>query len=253
MTNEELALKVKSGDSNALSQLWEQNSGLAYIFARRRYNQLVTNGNTRGVELEDLKQAAFLALVRAVEYYDPEKGEGGAFNTVWDFYVKSEFGALLGTRTSKRDPLNNCTSLDTPLSDDADAETLEAIIPDPTDEFEEADARMWLEQLHDAIEKVLTGLNYKQNQAIRLHFYDGLNQTEAAARMETTRDSYRALFGGALRKLRRPENWKKLSDFIDLRTNFYRTGSAERQTSPVEENVILREELLSAHSWDPFW
>ena len=68
MTNEELAIKAKDGDADALLKLWEQNSGLTHIFARRKHDQLMANGNMCGVDMEDLTQAAFLALVRAVGY-----------------------------------------------------------------------------------------------------------------------------------------------------------------------------------------
>ena len=66
MTKEELAVRVKNGDRDALLELWEQNHGLASFFARRRYNRLEAFGNMRGVDMDDLTQAAFLALVSAV-------------------------------------------------------------------------------------------------------------------------------------------------------------------------------------------
>ena len=183
MTNEELAMKAKTGDEAALLELWEQNSGLAAIFARRRYSRLEAQGNMCGVDMDDLKQAAFLALVRAVDYYDPDNAGGGSFNTAWGFCIKHEFNGLLGVRSSKRDPLNNCTSLNTPLSDDADAETLEAIISDPTDDFEKADERMYRAHTKEVLQRELKKLSEDQQRALKLIYYDGLKQGQAAAIM----------------------------------------------------------------------
>lgn len=181
MTNEELAIKAKDGDADALLKLWEQNSGLTHIFARRKHDQLMANGNMCGVDMEDLTQAAFLALVRAVGYYDPEKEF--SFCTYWGNCVKIEFNALLGIRTSKRDPLNMCKSLDTPLTDDTDADTLESIIPDSADDFANADERIYCSQIKDILKRELKSLSEDQQQAIQLIFYEGLKQTDAAAIM----------------------------------------------------------------------
>ena len=59
MTDEELVLKVKSGDNDALLDLWYQKRGLVYTFARKRYSMLVDFGNTRGADMDDLMQCGF--------------------------------------------------------------------------------------------------------------------------------------------------------------------------------------------------
>lgn len=239
MTNEELAVKAKAGDKGALLELWEQNRGLAYVFARRRYDQLEAQGNMRGADIDDLKQAAFLALVRAVDYYDPEKG---SFNTAWDFYVRHEYNLLLGLVKNRReDLLNHCISLDTPLKDEADPDLLISVIPDPSDDYEKKDHELWCAQLHEVTEKMLAQLPPDQQQALRLRYYDEFTYTQAAGIMGLTRDEYRAVKGKALHELRKPIRRRELEAFIDLNTNFYRTGSAERQSRPVESSVIRRE------------
>ena len=37
MTNEELAVKAKAGDGEALLDLWKQNAGLIYLKARTKF------------------------------------------------------------------------------------------------------------------------------------------------------------------------------------------------------------------------
>ena len=201
MTNEELAMKAKCGGETALLELWEQNSGLAAFFARSRYNRLELQGNMRGVDIDDLKQAAFLALVQAVNYYDPDKEF--SFNSYWANCIKREYSALLGVRTSKRDPLNNCTSLDTPLSDEADSETLGDIIPDPTDDFEIVDERIYRAQRTEILQRELKKLSEAQQHVLQLIYYKGLKQGQAAKIMGVSKHKVDTLEHTAIFALRR--------------------------------------------------
>ncbi len=188
MTNEELAVKAKTGGSDALLELWEQESGLARIFARRRYERLKISGNMCGVEIEDLEQAAFLALVSAVGYYDPEKDF--SFNSYWSNCIKSEFNSLLGVRSSKRDPLNMSTSLDAPISDDEYSETLEALIPDPSDDFEKVDERIYRAQIKSVLKREMERLSEEQQKALQLIFYKNRTRVDAAALMGVSRSAF---------------------------------------------------------------
>lgn len=201
MTNEELAMEAKKGDSDALLTLWEQESGLAHIFARRRYESLKIMGNTCGVEIEDLEQASFLALVSAVGYYDPEKEF--SFNSYWSNCIKTEFNSLLGIRSSKRDPLNNCTSLDAPVSNDEDAETLEALIPDPTDDYEKADERIYRTQIKQVLKNEMEKLSDEQRKALKLIFYKNKTRVDAAAIMGVSRSVFDTFEHTAIMALRR--------------------------------------------------
>lgn len=201
MTNEELAVLAKT-DNEALLELWEQNSGLAYIHAARRYCHLQDSGNTRGVTVEDLKQTAFIGMVQAVGYFNPDKGF--KFNTYWDKCTKREFDRLLGTHaTSKFDALNASTSLDAPVSDDVDANTLGDILPDPVDVFEiyaDKDERMSRSEM---LQKSMEKLSKDQQRALQLIFYKNMTKGKAAATMGITRGALDNLEHTAIFALRR--------------------------------------------------
>ena len=251
MTNEELAVKAKGGNQDALLELWEQNSGLVYVMARRKFAQLEADGNTCGVELDDLKQAAFLALVSAVGYFETEKGI--AFTTYWGNTVKTEFNALLGIRTSKRDPLNTALSLDAPLDDGPDNGTMGDTISDPKDAYSEAEERMWQELLHTVIDKALSSLPREEEKVLRLRYYDGLTFTEVSKALGLKNKFVaRNLENAAFLKLhwmnRDVSLLSELEDLIDLHTNFYAVGSWERQESPVEFSVVRREEMRERYA-----
>ena len=72
------------------------------------------------MEPEDFQQAAFLALLDALEGWEPG---AGAFLTWYGLQLKAAFAAATGRRTSKRDPLQSCASLETPIAE-GDALTL---------------------------------------------------------------------------------------------------------------------------------
>lgn len=198
MTNEELAVLAKT-NNDALAELWGQNTGLAGIFATRRFARLQEYGNTCGTEIDDLKQTAFLGLVRAVHYFEPDKGL--KFNTYWDNCVKYEFNRLLGTHTtSKREPLNICTSLDAPVSDDADADTLMDFIADPIDVYTEIDERMSRSEM---LQKSMKMLSEKQQRALQLIFYKNMTRKQAATTMGITERALEILEHTAIFALRR--------------------------------------------------
>lgn len=201
MTNEELAVLAKTDDA-ALAELWEQNSGMAYIHAVRRYCRLQDDGNTRGVTVDDLKQTAFLGMVQAVGYFDP--GKEFKFSTYWDRCVRYEFNRLLGMHTtSKRDALNESSSLDAPLTDEKDANTLGDILPDPVDVFEiyaETDERMSRSEI---LKKSMEKLSADQQRALQLIFYKKMTKKQAAATMGITQGALDNLEHTAIFALRR--------------------------------------------------
>lgn len=233
MENEELAVKAKCGDGEALLDLWKQTAGLIYVKARARYNSLQLFGRC-DVDLDDLLQSAFLGLVEAVERFDPD-GEY-TFTAYLNTTLKTAFSEAAGCRTHKqfRDPLNHAQSLNAPLGDDPDAETLETVVPDPLDNFSCVEEAIWLEQLHAAMENALNKLLPVQAQVLRLRFYEGLSRDAIAEKMSLGESAVRTLENRALTELRKPKNRKELEEYIDLRTDFYYRGSTKRQESPVE-------------------
>ena len=203
MTNEELALKAKSGDSNALLELWGQNRNLAIFFARRRYYRLLARGNTQGADMDDLIQSAFLALVKAVGYYNDEKGF--SFSAFWRNCIKSEYNSLLGVRTSKRDALNVCTSLDRTLTVGADADetTLKDTIPDPVDSIGKSDERIYRSQINDVLHRELEMLSSDQQKTLQYRYWQGMTKAKTAGLMGITIGKADELEHTAIHTLRR--------------------------------------------------
>lgn len=249
MTNEELAVKAKDGDQDALLELWKQNSGLIYLKSRSTFNAVQLFGRY-DVDLDDLMQSAFLGLWEAVERFEP--GGEYTFTTFLNTTLKTAFSEATGKRTRRqlRDPLNlnMALSLDAPLGDDPEGATLGDIIPDPKDAYSEAEEKLWQEQLHAEMEKALSRLEPEQRTVLRLRFYEGLNREAIAAQMGMSESAVRTLEYHAFTELRKPRIRRGLEDYIDLHTNFYAVGSWERQESPVEFSVVRREEMRERYA-----
>ena len=100
MSNEEMALAIQAGDTALYAALWMQTRRLLFRmvsgFARKNGELLARYGLT----LEDLQQAAFLALVFAVEQYRPEKGY--LLTSYFNLALKKEIRAAFGGGERKR-------------------------------------------------------------------------------------------------------------------------------------------------------
>ena len=68
MTNEELAVMIQNGRTEAILPLWEQ----VERFVAKQANKWEQAWTTRRVEFEDLYQSGFIAMMKAAQTYDPD-------------------------------------------------------------------------------------------------------------------------------------------------------------------------------------
>lgn len=144
----------------------------------------------RGVALEDLEQAGFLALAKAVETWKPESS---AFSTWLTFHLKSAFAAAYRVRTNHelKDPLNDATSLDVPPAGADEDCILRDIIPDvaAARAFEAVEQQ----ELCGAVQNALAKLPEEQQAAIYGEFWQG-----KTADPDIRRAAFRALRNPAI-------------------------------------------------------
>lgn len=207
-TNEELARRIQQGERDQLLTLWAQ----VRRFARdRAFRWHRATGGRGGVTLDDLEQEAFIALLEALEGWDEKAGK---FLTWYDLRLKAAFTAATGQRTKRDqlDPLQNCISLDAPLTDrEGDPFTLEDTIPDQRAEedletVEERDKQA-------AIRRVLDSLQADQRQVILLRYFHDLTRDQTAQRLHLTKTRAAAIEAKALRLLRHPVNSRVLLQY----------------------------------------
>ena len=208
MTNEELARRIQQGERDLLLQLWEQVRRYA---CDRAYKWHRATGGRGGVTLDDLEQEAFLALLAALEGWDEKAGK---FLTWYDLRLRAAFTAATAQRTQRdrRDPLENCLSLDAPLTDqEGDSFTLEDTIPDPRAEAE-MDSLAGRE-MQQAVRQVLDRIPENQRQVLVLRYFHGLTVDRAAERLHLSRSRVSAIEHKALRVLRQPVNSRELREY----------------------------------------
>ena len=201
MTNEELAVLIKAGYTEYIPQLWEQVDKFIWLKANWCADAIDGRG---GVTAEDLHQAGYLALLSAVDNFDPAKEY--KFLTYLDKRLKTAFAEATGYRTKRQqlDPLQSACSLDAPLSDgEEDFSTLGDTIPDPAAElaFDDVAEMDNVQRLHDALEDAFATLPDDQRADIREVYYMGGRVVD------------RKTHSDALRALRRPEISRELRQY----------------------------------------
>ena len=133
-------------DLETRNRIVEENLPLAVSFARKYF--------AKGMEDEDLEQEAFIALIEAVETWDPEKGK---LSTHLGWQIKRRFAHLLRYRdalipTGRSSKSVKVESMD---SDPCGHGPLTAIMGEHEEPTERLTNRMINETVHDCL-KLLT-------------------------------------------------------------------------------------------------
>lgn len=240
MTNEELVAQIQEGNTAALVPLWEAVKGLVAWKARPI---LFALEGKRGVTLDDFMQEGYLAVVEAVETFDPEAGTFSAWLMV---YLKKRFWELLGFRTERKrnDPINTTSSLDAPIGED-DGDIWLEIVPDPAGESAllNVEEQLWREQLRDMVAMVMEDLPDQQREVLHRRYWLNQSSEEIGGGMGISVNQTRNEEGKAIRRLRRWDHAKHLRPFVDF--SFY-TGTglgAFRHTgSSIQERYLIAQE-----------
>ncbi len=248
-TNEELAAQAKQGDRTALAALWEQNQGLLAMLFRRLYVRAGARTAQAGVTWEDVEQCGFLAIVQAAQVYEPERGT--LFTSVLGYAVKSVFFELIGYRTerTKREPLNCACSLDEPVTGEDGSETPRGeLTPDNTAEwaFENAEQRVYREQLRCVLDTEIAKLSPIQQKAVRSRFYKNLTLAQTGKRLHSSAEYARRQVDRALFLLKRSARLARFRERIICEDAYHGTGwQAWKYGGSVEERILLKLEELN--------
>lgn len=207
MTNEELVTLIQAGERDRIPELWAQ----VERFVRWKARKMGEIAQRRGVALDDLMQAGFIAVMAAVDYFDPDSGY--TFTTYLGNTLKKEFADATGYRTkrAREDPFWDAVPLDTPVNDDdPEGATISDFIVDS--EVEQAFPDSEQGQLREALETEIARLTEKQQVVIRLRYWYGFELGQIAHIMGKSLKEVDKLDKMAMRELRR--NHKALKPFF---------------------------------------
>lgn len=160
MTTDEIAAAVKAGRADIVD-LW----AAVQQFAAQRSSKWLKLGRG-GVTFDDLQQEAFIAMLQALEGWDPD---AGAFLTWYGIWIKKAFTVVCSLRSAKgqRSPLEMAVSLDAPVSENPDGETLVDFLPDTAPSVEElVEAADQRQRRHLALMRALDTLSERQRAAV---------------------------------------------------------------------------------------
>ena len=166
MTNEELCARIQNGERDLLEELLTANKGMANKIAYRYLPSAERNG---GLDIDDLRQAARLGLMLAVDAWDAERGE---FIDLAAQYMRKEIRAALGIRTSKERIENSgrTCSLFAKVSDEDNTELIELV---PDDSCEDPQRAAEIADTRRCVREVVETLPEKQRAAIVGFYFEG--------------------------------------------------------------------------------
>lgn len=236
MTNEELVERVQAGERDTLPALWTQVERFVAMQARRR---LILSGGLGGVEFGDLYDSGYIALIAAADTYDP--AAGCSFIGWLSLNLKTAFAEAGGYRSRKQalDPLHRAGSLDAPLGDDEEDGTLMDVQEDPAamQGFQEVEHRLYLEQLHDALEAAMKALPENDRAILWARYYQGRTQREIGP-------SARQAEERALANLRCTMAGRKLRCFLQGGISKARPMLSVERASLKRERLELQKEVF---------
>jgi RNA polymerase sigma factor (sigma-70 family) len=154
-----------------------------------------------GVEPEELRQEAFLALMKAVDTFDWRRGKFSTY--AWRVitgglkkYVWAQGFAL---------------SLDAPLTDEDEGPLLGELIPAPDSPNVE---KVEEEELKEAVRAVLETLPQREAEMVWLYYGEGETLCQIGERYGISRERVRQILGRAMRRLQHPARLRKLRPFL---------------------------------------
>ena len=242
VTNEELVKEIQAGDETLCLQLWERVERYVAKMARKWARAL------SGVETSDLVQAGYLAMVAAVQTFDPAKGM--LFLGWMIFYLKSAFLEAAGRKTGRQmnDAFHTALSLDKPTDEDGKTTLGDLVLdPDSLQPFEDVEDAIWRAEVRGALNKAIARLPEAQGAVVEQRYFQGRTLKAVGEEMSISPEMVRQHEAKALCALRRPKVSRELAAFIEERTPYFMSVGAGRfqstHSSAVEEIVMLRERM----------
>lgn len=249
------AMQAKNGDAAALHTLYAQNKGIIFLKVQRLLAKPETASRTKaaGVELEDLLQEGYFAMLDAVKAYDPQSGF--KFTSYLQYPLMTRCFAALGMRTQRhrREPLNNADSLERPIEEDKGM-TVGDFVPDETasEPFERLEQQDYIQRLHADLDGCLSALTERQATTIRARYYGRHTCKVIGAALCVTQESVRRYEQDGMKKLRKAADvtLRAYRDEIITSHCYKATGfSAWKNGGSVEERVVEMMERTGQKWW----
>ena len=230
MSNEELVIRIQKGDTGAKNELWECIKKLVYVFCEP-YREYAAE---KYLEMDDLLNAAWFGVERAIMAYESEKGY--QFNTYLKYYVMNTAQELLGLRGKKQ---LDTVSLDEPLDEDGDICRLDVIEDEAAeaafDEVDEAAGARWL---WGRVER----LPERERDAILAYYRDNISLSEQGRRNGCSYQAMAERKNSGLNMLRKDMELKRYYNEFAYATLNVSIGTFKQTWTSSTEWAVLKME-----------
>ena len=226
MSNEELSALIRSGSMEHTEELWSNIEHFVWLRA---------NNYNKPDCIDDMMQEAFLAMLEAVEKYDPAEGRSFIGYYAAYFMPKGFKTALYGGRSESRvnSPLNNMASLDAMRGGEEDVNLLDTLVDTESEAYYRhiEDMDYWRcigELLQRGIDSIV---NPDIREMMQYHYENDTTLKAGSEHFGVKYSVYTARYTQGIRHLRRyltglPRAEKERSGLMDyLETHGYYAGS----------------------------
>lgn len=249
-TNEELVKAIQEGHREEMPTLWEQCYRFICLQATRWKRAWE---NRPGFDLDDLTQSGYFALCEAVQGY--EDGRGMSFINYLSYYLKREFSKVVGcyTPAQSKDPLNNATSLDSPINADTDGEiTLADTLPYEEAGFEKVEESLYQAYTASVVREAVKTLPEQQRIAIEEHYFNGKRFEDIGNEIGVSHSTACNYAKKGISKLRKGKHAPTLAELLWSTRNLYQhtgfTAWKESGCSVQEWYVIKNEKEIKSRN-----
>lgn len=202
MTNEQLVLSIQAGETHFMGTLWEQVERFALQQIGKFYSRHADRCKSLSVDMEDLRQEAYLALYGAIEGYNADKGV--KFLTYANYHFTKCFYTAVGLHRATRKYSEVSFDFTIAVNDKGEALSLLDTMADDTAEAEFdniAEYDYW-SKVTPILQQALSLLGESQKETAIACFGQGLSYSEFARQRGTGRAATRQAGIRALANLR---------------------------------------------------
>ncbi len=194
LSNEELAARIKDGDTSLIPLLWGRCRRTVTLLAVR--NRWITEKRAC-IDWDDLMQCGYFAMLEAIKSYKPEKGY--KFVTYMTYEYKSEIYALIGVKKTHNGyifpPIVD--SLNVTVENDSHETELIDMLENDSGERIETDYE--IKELQQTVREAVEKLPERERYVIQERYFNEREKTQIANgqyfkdQFEVTRTEDRAL------------------------------------------------------------
>ncbi len=242
MTNEQLVARIQGGEVGLMDALLKQNHGYIRKVAARYWYIAKHN---RGMDEEDLLQAATVGMLEAVPAWDTDRG---GFLTVATFYMKNSIREELGISTTKERIENVAApaSLSAPVGEDGDGALQDLLVDlDAVDPQQAAEDTFMREYTKQSVREAVDALKEPIRSIIQAAYFDRNTLAEIATSQAMSPENVRRLRNKGLRTLWRHRKIRLLWAEYETVSYRHRTYASWKytNTSATEAAVLRREQI----------